>query len=602
MTAKKENKTKRNILLKEVGNLFKNLFRRNFIADEILEQPEKLKKAVIKNKTLDLSRSILTYCFAYLILLANLLIKNGYPVLGISLFFLYNVKDILNLFFRERCILYEKEINNLTVDSQTIIGGTILEKVSLNVYTKENNFFKQISNDKIIQSIQRYLTTSWTLRNNYWFNLTELFFTITMIIVAIVSNKTIPNNFFIPLILISVIIKFLCSAYESLHRKNYRKIYVEMDDKKTELKNDLLRTVPIIKYDQKIRIERLRHLANSTLVNEKNMNKKDFFSDLIFTFAQVFSTFALIVLFLINTKEITLSTIAELTAYVAIFETVIDSISQLNRLLQQHSNYCNELDAESKMMKNILRVYHQETEKKVTETNELSFEKFSIMYDEKSENDKPFKLILNQNLKISKGEIVALTGASGSGKSTFMKLATGRVSFKQIDGDKITPTNYMFYDETVGFGSLSIYEELFCLNNNEPSNTDLEKMEYIFKNLYLWKEIGEQSNNVWQWCKEHTAKMLSNGQKQRLTVAKILFWLSSEIDILALDECTSGLDEDDDDINNASALKILKFIVEFCNRDKKRIILLSTHQNIDDICTRKLHFKKNNGQTIIQEV
>ena len=31
---------------------------------------------------------------------------------------------------------------------------------------------------------------------------------------------------------------------------------------------------------------------------------------------------------------------------------------------------------------------------------------------------------------------------------------------------------------------------------------------------------------------------LSNGQKQRLILAKMLYWLNDDIDVLVLDECT----------------------------------------------------------------
>lgn len=85
-------------------------------------------------------------------------------------------------------------------------------------------------------------------------------------------------------------------------------------------------------------------------------------------------------------------------------------------------------------------------------------------------------------------------------------------------------------------------------------------------------------------------------------ISKILFWLNPDIDIVALDECTSGLDAETDDDDNADALKILQFIINYCNHDKKRILFLATHQDIDNLCNHRLHFRRASGKTIIQKI
>ena len=49
---------------------------------------------------------------------------------------------------------------------------------------------------------------------------------------------------------------------------------------------------------------------------------------------------------------------------------------------------------------------------------------------------------------------------------------------------------------------------------------------------------------------------------------------------MEMDECTSGLD-DKTETDSADAEKILEYIVRCANSDKKRIVIISTHQNID---------------------
>ena len=102
---------------------------------------------------------------------------------------------------------------------------------------------------------------------------------------------------------------------------------------------------------------------------------------------------------------------------------------------------------------------------------------------------------------------------------------------------------------------------------------------------------------------------LSNGQKQRLILAKMLYWLNDEIDVMVLDECTSGLD-DKAESDSADAERILEYIVRYANRDKKRIVIISTHQNIDgfkknlanEYTFRNLQFAKEGECNLVREI
>ena len=102
---------------------------------------------------------------------------------------------------------------------------------------------------------------------------------------------------------------------------------------------------------------------------------------------------------------------------------------------------------------------------------------------------------------------------------------------------------------------------------------------------------------------------LSNGQKQRMILAKMLYWPDAKIDVLVLDECTSGLD-DKSETDSADAERILEYIVRFANSDKKRIVIISTHQNIDgfkknlenEYSFRNLKFAKEGEMNLVREI
>ncbi len=604
--AANENTKREFKLLKEVGKLFTNFTKRNKITESFLKQPNELRNLYLKMNIYNMiADNIIRSSLSCLMLLVNFFITHGKPILGIVFFIIYNARDIFNNFAHQYRMILINQISYLKTNYQSIIGGSVVGKVSEKVYDKKENYFSQVNNEEIVQTIKSYLELTWELENNYFFDFINIFTVLVMLFINIKVNTLIPTYIFIPLISISCILCLFFSAYDDMHHHSYAINRRESRNKKNIVINDIMRVTNIIPFDLKIRIQRLKNLSEKDFHNESEKRKNTFFTDSLVTLTSICGSSILIVLSLLNSnKDISLATITELTALLAIYNTTLEKIKDAIYILEKKAQKISELEKEEKLMKEIINVYQKEVSLSNKSVTSLNFSPFTISYTEQSENDKPFKLILDTYLSIKIGEIIALIGASGSGKSTFMKLATGRITFIQNDDEKLTPTNYMFYDETVGFGSLSIWEELFCLDeviHPTPSIEDLQKMKYIFENLFLWKEISENSHDVWKWCKEHKYTNLSNGQKQRLVIAKILFWLNDDIDILALDECTSGLDNHGNS-DNADAIKILQFIVKWCNRDKKRIILLSTHQNIDCICNRKLLFERTDGQTVIKEV
>ena len=135
-------------------------------------------------------------------------------------------------------------------------------------------------------------------------------------------------------------------------------------------------------------------------------------------------------------------------------------------------------------------------------------------------------------------------------------------------------------------------------------------MQEILENLHLWSEIKANCFEVWKWMKQKQFdQSLSNGQKQRMILAKMLYWLDAKIDVLVLDECTSGLD-DKSETDSADAERILEYIVRFANSDKKRIVIISTHQNIDgfkkslenEYSFRNLKFAKEGEMNLVREI
>ena len=598
-------------LFLEVINLIIKFFKPYGLSDEMLSIPTNVKRMGFKVGFMNLAMTIIALIFSFMLKTTNMMIEYRLILLGIILFMLYRGQQVV----REAFYLFEssesKKFELIFEDEIVFRGSQIIGKTSDKVlkYDRSNNLYKVMSNESVLNTIKNYLQNLWRQKIQHTFDIFEMISVIIMLTVAIITNTSISQAVFIPLIFVFVLISFFSSAYISLNREAYYRKHREYNNEQSLIINDLLRVPVIVRNDLDMRIDKFQKTVIASNENVANFHRKMNLSRLFVTTMEAFSQYGIIIFYLLGIKwsSINLATITEITATLLIVETALGQISRIAETLNNHNERLVILEKEENDMSLILDVYHNEYAKISTPkiVDNIKISPFSIQYLEESENDKPFTLVSKNKIYIRNGEVVILYGPSGSGKSTFMKMLTERIRLEKST-DIPSTSRFLFYDEKLKFGSLSIFEELFCCNKNP----DLAKMQNILENLHLWCEIKSNCYDVWKWMKEKKFEhSLSNGQKQRLILAKMLYWLDHEIDVMVLDECTSGLD-DKTESNSADAEKILEYIVRYANSDKKRIIIISTHQNIDGFKTklakeyafRNLKFVKEGECNLVREI
>ncbi len=178
------------------------------------------------------------------------------------------------------------------------------------------------------------------------------------------------------------------------------------------------------------------------------------------------------------------------------------------------------------------------------ETLEIEFQDVSFRYSE----TEPW-VLRHFNLKIKKGEKLAIVGVNGAGKSTIIKLLTGLFSVTEgkIFINKIDTREFQREEYAKMFSTVYQEVRIYAATILENIIGDAEKKEKDFAIKCLeavgLKEIIEalplQYDTPLQKIIEEQGIELSGGQNQRIAIARALYKNSN---MIILDEPTAALD------------------------------------------------------------
>lgn len=173
-------------------------------------------------------------------------------------------------------------------------------------------------------------------------------------------------------------------------------------------------------------------------------------------------------------------------------------------------------------------------------------------------------ILENISLHFCAGKIYAITGASGSGKTTFMSLLggldipkEGSIRYKGTDINKIGYERYR--RECVSF----VFQNYNLINYM----TSLENVMLTSKSspLAVLKEVGITEEEA-----HRNVLKLSGGQQQRVAIARAV---AAETPVILADEPTGNLDED-------TSNDIIQLMKELSHNKNKCIIIVTHSQSV----------------------
>jgi putative ABC transport system ATP-binding protein len=191
------------------------------------------------------------------------------------------------------------------------------------------------------------------------------------------------------------------------------------------------------------------------------------------------------------------------------------------------------------------------------------------------------------NLRIARGEFVAVMGSSGSGKSTFMNIlgcldrpTTGKYFLEQEEVGSLSPDQWAHIrNKRIGF----VFQGFNLLSRTTAlENVELPMMYNGFQGTERHARAVEVLSLVGLGERlDHTPNRLSGGQQQRVAIARSLVNRPS---LILADEPTGNLD-------SATSGEIMA-LFQRLNREQGITIIIVTHEaDIADHAERQIAFK-----------
>lgn len=501
-------------------------------------------------------RLLMTIIDIYSPLLIKNLVDNTLPSKNLSLLFKYSL-ILISLYILRLILAINSQSNGKLMGSK--IKKTMRNDLVFKMLKQPVDFFKKNKSGDLISRVMSDLDSVSTLCHR---GLEDFIFSIVTILTSIVIMFNFSFKLsFITLIPLPITLFFVYRENKKM-KKGYKKIRKNSGLLSASL-HDILKNIFFIKDNSLESLSNNKFKKNNYILFESEkeniipssaiVSGVTFYSNITQLFIILVGGFlyiknglsmGIILSFLLLVDRFRLR-IMRMVGLVDIYQKGVSGVTRFTEII----NFDDIPDGELNLDKNI---------------QSIEFKNVSFSYE-------GTKILRNFNLKMKKGEKIAIVGESGIGKSTTVSLLKkallpqeGEILINDIPLNKI---NFKSYLSHLGI----VDQNEYILNDSILNNITVIKNDFFQNdlNFALSKAfINEMVEKFHE--KEHTiigesGAHISSGQKQKIALARIFL---KNPDLILLDEATNALD-----ITNEKT--ILNNIKNFYS---DRIILSITHR------------------------
>ena len=198
-------------------------------------------------------------------------------------------------------------------------------------------------------------------------------------------------------------------------------------------------------------------------------------------------------------------------------------------------------------------------------------------------NGNDIRVLKNINLEIKKNERVAITGESGSGKTSLLMLmsglekpSTGSIIFKNQDLSKISEERKTaIRKKNIGL----VFQQFYLI----PNYTALENVMFPMQINKIKNEKEKATSILFDFGLEHRKNNLpselSGGEQQRVAIARAI---SFDPEIILADEPTGNLDKKNTEL-------VSNLLLNYSKEKKISLVLVTHNINLAKMCDRVIN-------------
>lgn len=511
---------------------------------------------------------------------------NGLALFLMILYFLRQVlKSSIQAFTDDQKNRYGSQSDTYITTNISNISNAVRGKV----FRKKEEYSLIMPHPEVIFNLKDFIGYVWV----FWQNspvviansIMALVMAIAILVTEFIQTGNVGLTISFSVILFTCIVLFAILYKIRLRvRKKYRENHRILRKQNEVLMNDVKNIEPLIKNEFAYRVS----LLINNLKNSRALEKKE---DLKLNGLQILRTLVLAVFMVLiiiiklyyagGITNLTLAVLTDILAVSTVYSGILDKVSSILDNFETITNTIRDAEKVKPDVDNIMEVYSKESSVKIVTDEVISkvtVEQFEFSYPGamsvyKLRNTTPFEL--------DRGKSYLVYGHTGCGKSTFMHLLIGKIRMDQspISYGTFCQKAYLasiMHESNGRLGANPVLQELIF--DNDISSLNRNRMIEILHGTRIYEDVMhnlglsfDNDNKVLEYLNSTTIEQYSSGQKQRLAIVKVLYNLKEIHQIVVFDEATNALDD-------PTAISVLKFMSDFCQKDMSRIVLFVSHQ------------------------